>query len=196
MKKYILLAIIFANALFFAFAQTADKDKLWEELLSQDNYLSIGFGEISFIVGFPKHQWLYSWPHDLIPDQFDGYLVIFSPVDRDKNNLGMTKENWGKAVVLSTTDKANIIKITCKKDYEMGRQPWVEMMRPLDFKLVEFHGLKAGFSSLEKPKPSYFFVFKQNETVFEIEAITTGKISIAENMAKNVAEQIWKYNSR
>jgi hypothetical protein len=58
----------------------------------------------------------------------------------------------------------------------MGWQPWGEKMRPLDFKPVEFHGLKAGFSSLEKPKPSYFFVFKQKETVFEIEAITGGKI--------------------
>jgi len=151
------------------------------------------------IVGKPKHQWLYTWPHDLVPDGFTGFRVVSTPVDRSVGNLGQTMGNWGRPVVLSSLASNCNVRITCTRDYPMSKdQAW---MPPMDreaphFGPTPFHGLRAGFASspLSDPTVICYLVFRYDQTVFVIEASRTPDVIIAEKEARKVGEAIWSFN--
>jgi hypothetical protein len=149
------------------------------------------------VVGGPTNQWLYVWPHDLIPEEFSGFGVVFSPVDRTKKNQGCTMQNWGRAVVLTNTDAT--MEITCRRDYSMPTsQPWMEDAKPLlHFAPTNFHGAPAGMASQknEEGDAIIYFVFRRKSVVFDLKA--KGRSDESCKVAlRAVAEQIWKFGAK
>ncbi|OHB77425.1 MAG: hypothetical protein A2Z34_05285 [Planctomycetes bacterium RBG_16_59_8] len=148
------------------------------------------------IVGTPKHKWLYRWPHDIVPDQFDGFRIVSTPVERDKPGMGRTMMNWLMPVVLSSMEHQCEIRILCKKDYPMSTtHPWAECFQlPLSFQPVAFHSAKAGIAAKEGPPVEYVFIFLRDEVVFEITSTTREGTSVAQRLAKQIAEAVWEFN--
>ncbi len=118
------------------------------------------------IIGRPKHQWLYVWPHGLAPERIAGYETIVGP------NLPKKKPNWGKAVVYRTQDKTCEIEVSFQRDYRMPREAqWSEPMYIFeDHGKVELGNITAGSAPLRAENPSSVaMVFRAGDTVCWVE---------------------------
>jgi len=151
---------------------------------------------ISDIVGAPTNQWLYAWPHDLVPDTFTGLGLKSTPIDRTKRNQGCTMQNWGRSVVL--TNAHTSVAITCRRDYPMPTmQPWQEdAVPPLNYASLDFHGLPAGLATRPNGAAiTLYFVFKDHSAVFDMTA-RGERLNACKLTVFSVAEQIWRFNQK
>ena len=149
---------------------------------------------ISDIVGTPTNQWLYVWPHNLVPDRFTGLGVKSTPIDRTKKNQGCTMQNWGRAVVLTNTTMT--VEVTCRRDYPMSTsQPWLEPSRlPVSYTPLEFHDLPAGVATPPNgAATTMYFAFRLNDVVFDLTANGGGNNS-CKPVLLDVADQVLKFN--
>ena len=115
---------------------------------------------------FDLFKWNYTWPHDLLPTSFNNAEIISSPVESHVNNKGKTKTNWGKPVIIRTSNDTEI-EITCNKYQESLSE---EKRYSLDYKPISIEGKKAwiGYSN-NKENEFTIIQFFDGEVLFKIQ---------------------------
>lgn len=162
-------------------AQRSPHDKVWG---------------ISGVVGAGEHGWRYVWPHELLPQAFNGYTISSTPIDMSSRNKGWTQQNWGKPVTITNSEAK--VDVRCKRDYpESTTQPSPsDAVSTTPYEKVEFLDVPAGGLGRKIKDGAHFynFAFRDDDLVIDMDVVAKTE-AICKRIALDVATQVMQYRA-
>lgn len=152
-------------------------------------------------------EWVYAWPHDIMPLNIKGFEYISGPIDMSVPNQGKNARNWKMPLIFRSLAEGIEVDVLAAKQFRrtpmtsVGQEDWGEWASQR-FAILDKTESKISYASADSivfnealDSYTYFLIMRDQNNLFRIKA--NGKDAQAvKKLVRSIGREIesWRIN--